>query len=680
MAKQAVASYRRRGAHAAARKPVTPSVSVKRDPQPAVGGHAPRSGGAGGVLGGLRSRSRQLKLGAAGLVAALLVVGIATGIVSGEPSAEPAAQNFLLAWAQGQYKEAAALTTGPPGPVTVALRTAYQQLGAAAYYLSMGQVSQHSGVATASFHASVDLGQDGAAWDYTGHFTLRKLSGSWKVVWSPSVINPGLRQGVRMAVVTRMPNRAPVLDAGGGSLIRPSAAWIAQVRPGDLKDPEATAVAFANATGLDWEQVLSVIRAAPQSAPLTLLTLQPSNYQKLRHKLGKVPGLAVRRVSRRLFNSLASDVTGSVGTETAPALQEQGIAYRPGTTVGVSGLQEVYQRMLAGSPQTMIVAENAAGHQVAVLKQWDGQRGTPVRTTIDGGVQTAADRALAGQSSAAAIIAVQASNGHVLAVADRNAAGAPKIDPLNGQYQPGNAFTIVSTAALLSNGQVSLDTPIPCRASTSVGGRTFSNVPAAPRLGAAPPFSSDFEQSCGTAFTTLSLGLTGSRLASSASKFGLGLNWKLPLSAFTGSFRAAATQAGLAANTVGQQGVEVSPLDMALVAAGVDAGTWHPPVLVTSPPDPGLSPRAVAGAQTVGALRQLMRAVVTNGAAKSANLRGAAVAGQVGTAQVTPGSKWWAHWFVGYRGGVAFAVLQLTKGPDGSAVPLSRSFLAGLGG
>lgn len=680
MAKQAVASYRRRGAHAAARKPTTPFVSVKRDPQPAVGGHAPRSGGAGGVVSGLRSRSRQLKLGAAGLVAALLATGIATGIVSGEPSAEPAAQNFLLAWGQGQYKEAAALTTGPHGPVTTALRTAYQQLGAAAYYLSMGQISQHSGVATAYFHASVDLGQDGAAWDYTGHFTLRKLSGSWRVVWSPAVINPGLRQGLRMAVVTRTQNRAGILDAGGGSLIRPSAAWLAQVHPGQLNDPLATATAFAEVTGLDEEQVLSVIRAAPQSKPLDLLTLEPSAYLKLRHKLGKVPGLTMRRVTRRLFNSVASDVTGSVGTEIAHALQEQGIAYRPGTTVGVSGLQQVYQRMLAGTPQTMVVTENAAGHQVAVLKKWTGQPGTPVRTTIDGGVQTAADRALAGQSPAAAIIAVQASNGHVLAVANRNGAGAPKIDPLNGQYQPGNAFTIVSTAALLSGGKVSLDTPIPCRSSTSVGPRTFTNVPATPRLGAAPPFSSDFEQSCGTAFATLSLGLTGSKLASSASNFGLGLNWKLPLTAFTGSFRPAVTQAGLAANTVGQQGVEVSPLNMALVAAGVDSGTWHPPVLVTSPPDPGLRPRAVAGAQTLGALRQLMRAVVTNGAAKSANLRGTPVSGQVGTAQVTPGSKWWAHWFVGYRGGVAFAVLQLTKGPNGSAVPLGRSFLAGLGG
>ena len=49
------------------------------------------------------------------------------------------------------------------------------------------------------------------------------------------------------------------------------------------------------------------------------------------------------------------------------------------------------------------------------------------------------------------------------------------------------------------------------------------------------------------------------------------------------------------------------------------------------------------------------------------------MSGQVGTAQVTPGSKWWAHWFVGYRGGVAFAVLELTKGPGlRSAVPLGR--------
>jgi len=677
MAKQAVASYRRRGAHAAARRHATPFVGVKRVPQPAVGGRVPGSGGIGGLVGGLRSRSRQLKLGAAGVVVLLLIIGVAGGFASGEPSAEPAAQQFLLAWAQGQYKTAAALTTGAPATVTTALRTAYQQLGAAAYYLTMGPITQHSGTAEVHFFASVDLGQDGAPWSYEGRFTMRKTPAGWRVLWSPSVINPGLRQGVRMAVVTRMPLRAPVLDAEGAPLIHLSPAWIAQVRPGQLTHPERTAQAFATVTGLDDQQVLSVIRAAPQTHPLTLVTLSPAAYATLRKKLDGVPGLLMRRVSLHLFDTTAADVTGTVDTELAPVLQQQGVSYRPGTTVGVSGLQEVYQRRLAGSAATEVIAENSAGHQVAVLKRWDGTKGSAVRTTIEAGVQRAANNAVAGQPAAAAIVAVQASTGHIIAVAD-HPGGGTRVDPLAGRYQPGEAFTIVSAAALLANG-TGLNAPIPCLPSTRVGSRTFTNVPAVSGLGAQPMFSADFAQSCGTAFTTLSQGLTGSRLTTTATAFGLGAQWKLPLNAFSGSFRASQSQGGLAADTIGEQGVQTSPLAMALVAAGVAAGTWHPPMLVTSPPDPGLTPRAVANAQTVGSLRTLMRAAVVSGAARGANLGGAPVYGQVGTARAAPGSKYWAHWFVGYRGGVAFAVLELTKSPSTSAVPVGASFLSGLG-
>ena len=678
MAKQPVGSYRRRGAHAAARKPAaTPFVGVKRVPQPAAGGRVPLSGGIGGLVGGLRSRSRQLKLGAAGLVVLLLIIGVAGGFASGEPSAEPAAQQFLLAWAQGQYKTAASLTTGAPAPVTTALRSAYQQLGAAAYYLTMGPITQHSGTAEAHFFASVDLGQDGAPWSYEGRFAMRKTPAGWRVLWSPAVINPGLRQGVRMAVVTRMPLRAPLLDAEGAPLIHLSPAWVAQVRPGQLANPEETADVFGKVTGLDDQQVLSVIDAAPQGRPLTLLTLSPAAYATLRKKLDRVPGLNMRRVSRRLFDTTAADVTGTIGTELAPVLQQQGVSYRPGTTVGVSGLQEVYQRRLAGSAGTAVIAEDSAGHQVAVLKQWDDTNGTAVRTTIEAGVQRAATSAVAGQPAASAIVAVQASTGHVIAVAE-HPGGGTRVDPLAGQYQPGGAFTIVSAAALLSNG-TQLGEQIPCLPSTRVGGRTFTNVPAVSALGAQPLFSMDFAHSCATAFTTLSQGMSGARLASAATAFGLGARWKLPLRASSGSFRASQTQGGLAADTVGEQGVQVSPLAMALVAAGVDSGKWRPPMLVTSPPDPGLSPRVVASPQTVGSLRTLMRDAVVSGAARGANLGGIPVYGQVGTARATVDSKYWAHWFVGYRGGVAFAVLELTRSPATSAVPLGASFLSHLG-
>ena len=308
----------------------------------------------------------------------------------------------------------------------------------------------------------------------------------------------------------------------------------------------------------------------------------------------------------------------------------------------------------------------------------DSQAGTPVRTTISGPVQRAATSALAGQPAAAGIVAVRGSTGQMLAVADQAVPGLPRVDPLAGHYQPGNAFTIVSTAALLST-QLALDAPIPCTTSTIIGGQTFVNIPSQVAL-AQPPFSTDFAQSCGTAFAGLSRRLNASALSRTASSFGLGAGWRLPLTAFPGSFHASGTEAGLAADTIGQQGVQVSPLAMALVAAGVDSGTWHPPSLVTSPADPGLTPRAVAASQTVNALRQLMRSAVESGAANAANLAGHPVYGQVGVAPVSPGSHWWAHWFVGYRGEVAFAVLVVTKSPADSAVPLGASFLAGFSG
>ena len=94
--------------------------------------------------------------------------------------------------------------------MTTELRSAYEQLGAAAYFLSMGPITQHGdGTATARFYASVDLGQDGAPWSYQGQFTMRKTSAGWRVVWAPSVINPRLRRACGWPWCPRMPTGRP---------------------------------------------------------------------------------------------------------------------------------------------------------------------------------------------------------------------------------------------------------------------------------------------------------------------------------------------------------------------------------------------------------------------------------------------------------------------------------------
>ena len=115
---------------------------------------------------------------------------------------------------------------------------------------------------------------------------------------------------------------------------------------------------------------------------------------------------------------------------------------------------------------------------------------------------------------------------------------------------------------------------------------------------------------------------------------------------------------------------------MADVAAQVATGTWHEPSLVTRPPDAQQSRQTPFAAGTLASLRGLMRDAVRSGAARRANVSGQLVYGQVGTARLRSGKHpKWATWFVGYRGGIAFAAVEFTTSPRVSAAPLVRSFL-----
>ena len=486
------------------------------------------------------------------LVAIIVMVGIVVGgFLDGfaqEPSAEGTVQAFLLAWQRHDYRAAAAYTTGPAPAVSGALAGAFTQLDATAMFLSMGRVDQSGDTAEAHFSASVNLGEGGHQWTYPGQFALRRAASGWKVQWAPSVINPQLGPGTRLAVITQVPARGQVLDAKGQSLEVPSAVYEVGVWPRALADPAATAQDFAQLTQLNASQVQGQIQAASSGQFLTLLSLDPHSYAGLAPELARVPGLQVHRVSRRLFASKASEVVGTVGSENSGLLRDEGASYQPGTTVGLTGLQAAYQRALAGSPTTKVVAENASGAEVAVLAQWPGNAGQPVRTTISSQVQAAALSALdAAPSAAAEIVAVQASTGKILAVAGRGAPGGqlPAGGALNAHLTPGTAFTIVSTAALLGSG-FSASTEIPCTSVANVGGQLFSDQQLASSLGADTPFSTDFAQGCGTAFAGLSRRLTSSALTTAVNGFGIGSKWQLPLQAFSGSVPAATTDGQLA--------------------------------------------------------------------------------------------------------------------------------------
>ena len=97
-------------------------------------------------VGGARPRSARARVVAAAVATALLLTGLLLGWASPEPSPEGTVQSFLLAWENGQYDAAAALTTGAPVQVAAALHDAYQQVGAADLTLAMLSVTQRGDI------------------------------------------------------------------------------------------------------------------------------------------------------------------------------------------------------------------------------------------------------------------------------------------------------------------------------------------------------------------------------------------------------------------------------------------------------------------------------------------------------------------------------------------------------
>lgn len=579
-------------------------------------------------------------------------------------------QAFLLDWEQGNYAQAAALTDGTTSNVSTQLAAAYTDLDASNEFFGMQSVVEHGSTAVATYLATVDLAQAGQQWSYVGKFNLTAQHGNWVVDWAPSVINPSLGAGDRLAVETTYAPRAPIVDMNGQPLIDKSTDYRVGVYPGKLKNAAATADRFSQVTSLDDQQVLGQIQAAPPSDFLGLLTLSPSDFSKLWPQLSKVPGLTYQEQSQRLFNSPAEEVVGAVGTENSSVLREEGAAYQPGMTVGLTGFEETYQDSLVGTPTTTVEVVNAAGR---LTKQWTlkgGQAGTPVQTTLNLTEQANAISALAAQPNSGEIVAIDSATGAIRALATNSGGSVPLPSggALNAKVEPGMAFSIVSAAAILSTG-VSVNRPLPCEPVADVGGVTFTDQPTTTT--SASTFATDFADGCGTAFANMSLTLTPQQLASAEQDFGIGSAYQLQMQSFSGSAPAVSGEGNVAAQVTGAGGVLMSPLSMAVVAAEVASGVGHSPTLLST--DSSTKWGSSLSANTLTELRQLMRLAVTSGTAQAANVAGTPVYGQAGVVQ--SGKDTYLSWFVGYRGTTAVAVLETGNTASQAAAAVAGAFL-----
>ncbi len=393
----------------------------------------------------------------------------------------------------------------------------------------------------------------------------------------------------------------------------------------------------------------------------------------MKPKIYPVPGTVFRRTTAGLVPSegFAAHTIGAVGEVTADLLAELGEPYVAGDIVGMSGLEPVYEERLAGRPSGDVQLVSAEGRVADVFARFEGERGEPVRTTLDRDVQAAAEDALSDVRTPAALVALDASSGEIRAAVSR------PLEEFNrafaARYPPGSAFKIVTTAALLESG-VGLDDTVPCAEEAVVGGKPFRNAEGA-ALGEIP-FRTAFSLSCNTAFVQLAARLDDRALAEEAREFGFGARYELPLDVAGGRFPAPDDEAEKAAAAIGQGRVETSPLHMATVAAAAASGSWRPPVLVGT--RGGRGGTRVLAPDARSRLQDLMRAVVADGTGEAADVPREAVMGKTGTAEFGAGNPPRTHaWFAGFRGHLAFAVVVEGGGFGGEvAAPIVARFLS----
>ena len=623
-----------------------------------------------------------------GGVSVLLLAPLLAGC-SSDPSADvrDAAQAFLDDWSGGKTDAAAKLTTDPSATTALLKQTA-TDLPDATLAGKLGKVQVKDKSATVDWQANWDLAA-APDWSYPATLSLTKGDGGWQVVAAPTVVHPQLGPGQHLELARSLADRAPITDATGAPLFTATEVVNVGVDTSKVTDLPTLAAGLAAATGVPADQITKDVTAAPAGQFVPVITLRRPDFQAIRAQVYDLPG-AVFPTSTRLLapsSRFGLALLGRVGDATQEVLDASKDdagkpLYAAGDTLGLSGLERAEQQQLAGTPgYTVTVASTDQSVQDPgeVIGTVAPVPGTPVQTPLVPALQNAADAAVAGQPLATHLVVVRPGTGEILAVSS-NAAANPG-NALSGQFPPGSSMKTMTATALLTAGTLTPDTPVPCPGTTTVEGREFKNENKFD-LGTVP-LTEAFAKSCNTTFIEQALKLPDDALTAAAASYGVGSDWQLPVGIFSGAVPASSAGTTKAADAIGQGKVLMSPVQLALVAAGIASGTPAAPVEVVGAPPAGPAPKGPS-ATVLDQLRPMMRQVVLTGTAKGLADRGD-VYGKTGTAEFGDKTPPDSHgWFMGYRlggtqGDIAFAVLVEAGQSSSVAVDVADAFLGALG-
>ncbi|MGV9188374.1 peptidoglycan D,D-transpeptidase FtsI family protein [Arcanobacterium canis] len=344
----------------------------------------------------------------------------------------------------------------------------------------------------------------------------------------------------------------------------------------------------------------------------------------------------------------------------------------------MTGIERQENSVLGGSDDSLL------SQRISELITGKQPKGGGVELTINPKAQKAAWDALGNRRGA--VVALEPETGRILALVSR-----PSFDPntlathkkanaqkawkqLNADarkpllnraiggdlYAPGSSFKILTAATMLENG-ASPDTLVPAPYQyTPTGTSVPISNPGEEHCGDGSgqvQLRQAFLQSCNTTFAKAGHDLGYNKMNAMAQALGFGKRQSIPLQVRPSRFPEPQDKAALAQDSIGQRDIQVSPLQMAMMAAAVaNDGVLMKPFLVESTMTSDLATISTTSptefsrpfsSKTAQALREMMIDVVNKGTGQRAALRAIQVAGKTGTAEIKAGIEPHA-WFVGF--------------------------------
>ncbi|WP_225803007.1 penicillin-binding transpeptidase domain-containing protein [Streptomyces sp. NK15101] len=406
----------------------------------------------------------------------------------------------------------------------------------------------------------------------------------------------------------------------------------------------------------DWSYAseLTVVRGQTTGRPL--VKWQPAVLHPRLTTAGTLRTGVSKTASVKAVDRNGVELTAEKYPSLGPVLNELRSRYasKAGGTAGVETWIDSGSEAIADTP-------------LLVLRK--GKAGT-LETTIDAGVQAAAEKAVKGFGSAS-VAAIEPSTGAIRAVA--NSPGKEFNTALQGQQAPGSTMKIVTATMMMQHGLATPDTRVECPPDVMSRSRTFQNLDRFSITDGT--LTEAFSRSCNTAFIKAISKLSDKGVADTAlgatarDSFGIGQEWNIGVPASDGSVPESAG-AETPASYIGQGRITMSALNVASLSATAKNGGFLQPYLVAKELDDRefatadrLSPEVADG------LRRMMRAAATSprGTATDAMAGVPSPKGaKTGSAELD-GQSTSNSWFTGYSGDLAAAAVVQAGGHGADA-------------